>query len=339
MDLVITSDNPAPEGAILSVVRASDGVNLRVVRWVCGTDSRGTVTLLPGRAEFIEKYFETIGELLSRRFDVVAMDWRGQGLSERELANPHKGHVDDFSIYGRDLAALTRQILEPFCPKPWFGIAHSMGGAILAAQAHAGLAPFERIILTAPMIDLYGVRLQGGARFLAESLDFLGFGGSFVPGGKPIPSVVKPFAGNFLTSDPIRYARLGAIVKASPNLAIGDPTIGWINAAFRLMQQFADPDFPRQTLTPILVLAAGADRVVATAAVERFASRLKAGKLITIPYSNHEILMERDAIREQFWAAFDAFIPGARDELEILIARTLATDPAPRRRWFMPSKR
>ena len=28
--------------------------------------------------------------------------------------------------------------------------------------------------------------------------------------------------------------------------------------------------------------------------------------------AEHEVLMERDAVREQFWAAFDAFIPGTR---------------------------
>ena len=47
-----------------------------------------------------------------------------------------------------------------------------------------------------------------------------------------------------------------------------------------------------------------------TAAAERFAARLKAGRIMVIPGALHEILMERDAIRELFWAAFDAFLPG-----------------------------
>ena len=61
---------------------------------------------------------------------------------------------------------------------------------------------------------------------------------------------------------------------------------------------------------PTLIVAAGADPVCATPATERFAARLKAGHAIVLPAARHEILMERDAIREQFWAAFDAFIPG-----------------------------
>ena len=59
--------------------------------------------------------------------------------------------------------------------------------------------------------------------------------------------------------------------------------------------------------------------MVDTLATERFATRLKAGRLIVLPQGEHEILQERDAIREQFWAAFDAFIPGTRGEYEALV--------------------
>ncbi len=79
MRLVATPDNPIPPGAILSAARAIDGAPLRAARWVPPTARRGTVTILPGRAEFIEKYFEVVGELLARGFAVATIDWRGQG--------------------------------------------------------------------------------------------------------------------------------------------------------------------------------------------------------------------------------------------------------------------
>ena len=74
-------------------------------------------------------------------------------------------------------------------------------------------------------------------------------------------------------------------------------------------------------------------------AVERFATRLKVGRLIVLPDSRHEILMERDHIRAQFWAAFDAFIPGqhlsvAAFEAEAEAKRVLRS----RRRWFWQSR-
>lgn len=320
MDLVGLPENPVPPGAIIVPVLAQDGLTLRAVRWVASTP-RGTVFISPGRGEFIEKYFEVVEELLTRRFDIVVMDWRGQGLSERELANPHKGHIDDFLIYERDLVALGRQVLEAFCPKPWFALGHSMGAAILLAHAHHGADLFERMVLTAPMIDLYGLRFPHLARAFAEGLDTIGLGGAFIPGGSRWPITHHPFEGNALTSDRARYARYAAVSAAAPELTIGDPTIGWANAAFRLMRQFEEPDFARRTMTPILILAAGADRVVKTSATETFASRLKAGRHLTIPYARHDLLLESDAIRALVWAAFDAFVPGTQEDVVIASAK------------------
>ena len=162
MRLVSTPDNPIPMGAIVASARAVDGVRLRTARWVPPRAPRGTVAILGGRAEFIEKYFETIAQLLDRGFAVAAMDWRGQGGSARQLKNPRKGHVDDFSLYERDLDALVSEVLDPSCPRPWFGLGHSMGAAILLAVARAGRCPFDRLVLTSPMIALAG--LQATAR-------------------------------------------------------------------------------------------------------------------------------------------------------------------------------
>lgn len=319
MEFIQTPDNPCPPNGVVAAVRAVDGKVLRVARWHPEGKSVGTVLVCTGRAEFIEKYFEVVGELLQRQLTVVVFDWRGQGLSGRDLDNSRKGHIDDFALYGRDLDALREQVLAPFCPEPWFALGHSMGGAILIEQARAGRSPFERIAVTAPMIELHGLRLPRFTRALASVLDFAGFGGAFIPGGGSTTILTRPFEGNALTSDPKRYARSANIVAAAGHVAIGDPTIGWVDSAFEMMRRFADPEYPRRTLTPTLVICAGSDTVVSVSAVERFGNRLKAGHVVTIPHSRHEILMERDAIRQQFWAAFDAFIPGTRMELEALV--------------------
>ena len=84
------------------------------------------------------RYFETIGQLLARGFAVAALDWRGQAGSARQLKNPHKGHIDDFSLYERDLNAFVTEVLGPSCPRPWFGLCHSMGAAIMLGIAHLG---------------------------------------------------------------------------------------------------------------------------------------------------------------------------------------------------------
>jgi lysophospholipase len=309
MELCTILENPAPPGAVVDALMARDNWNLRAARWSCGEACAGTIAILPGRAEFIEKYFEVIGELLSRNFDVAILDWRGQGFSGRLVNDPRKGHIGDFRAYERDLDALVEQVLKPFCRPPWFALGHSMGAAIALAKAR-GSSPFARMVLTAPLIDIYGLRFERGLRILAKVLVLLGQGRRFVPGGSPKSYMSASFEGNLLTSDSRRHARAAAIIEAAPELSIGDPTIGWINAAFRFLRRFEDVAYPRRILTPILILAAGADRIVDTAATEYFASRLKAGKCLTLAHARHEILMERDPLRDLFWAAFDAFLPG-----------------------------
>lgn len=132
-------------------------------------------------------------------------------------------------------------------------------------------------------------------------------------------------------------------MSAAPQLAVGGPTIGWANAALRVTRRFADPDFPRRTATPILIFAAGDDRVVSTSAIARFATRLKAGRMIVLPGARHEILQERDEIRAQFWAGFDAFLPGGRDEAAALRRAETAEAVARARPWwkrmFAPRRR
>jgi lysophospholipase len=109
----------------------------------------------------------------------------------------------------------------------------------------------------------------------------------------------------------VRYARTVAILEAEPSLGIGSPTVGWLDAAFRVMSEFADPTYASRLRQPMLLVAAGQDRIVSTPAIGAFAVRLRAGSHLVIPGARHELLMEQDRYREQFWAAFDAFVPGS----------------------------
>ena len=93
MNLVSIPANPVPPTSVTGTLKTRDGVTLRFARWDPPPGRKGTVCLFQGRAEFIEKYFETVRDLRARGFAVATLDWRGQGLSERALRDPRKGHV------------------------------------------------------------------------------------------------------------------------------------------------------------------------------------------------------------------------------------------------------
>ncbi len=312
MELIDTPANPCPPGANIVGLRARDGLQLRAAYWRPEGIPRGTVALVQGRAEFIEKYYEVISELLARGFVVAAFDWRGQGLSQRLLRDRAKGHVGRSTDYRLDLDAFLRQLLAPDCPQPWFALAHSMGAAALLdhAAASLGVSPFARIVGTAPMLGLFGWPDSTAARRTAASLHGLGMGRLFVPGGGPKTLLRKPFAGNILTGDRRRYERAAQVLASAPLLGIGDPTIGWLQAAYALMDRLNSDGFAEKIKAPTLFLAAGHEQLVSTPAIERFALRLKNAATLVLPEAEHEIMMERAEIRTKFWAAFDAFIPG-----------------------------
>lgn len=309
MTLHSTPANPVPEGAVEGQLTTPDGILLRFARWNAIARRKGTVCLFGGRTDMIEKYFEVIGELRERGFAVATMDWRGQGGSQRTLRDARKGYVRSFDDYQLDLEGFMREIVLPDCPAPIFALAHSMGGTILLEAVHQGRRWFDRIVLSSPMIKLYGLGARPWVKIVARYGTMLGFGKSYSPGGGP--AAIRPFLGNLLTSDPIRFQRAASIIETVPELGLGSPTLAWAAAAYVVIDRLSDPLYPTALRQPMLILAAGDDMIVSTAATERFSVRLRAGSHLIVVGSRHEILMERDRFRSQFWAAFDAFIPGS----------------------------
>jgi lysophospholipase len=306
MMLVSTPSNPVPDGAVTGAVKTSDGALLRYARWGCEGRYRGAVCMLQGRAEFIEKYFETARELRSRGFAVVTFDWRWQGSSGRALADRRKGYVESFRQYDADLETVMTEVALPNSPPPTIGLAHSMGAAILLRSAASGRRYFDRIILTAPMIGLPSPASSAFARSALRAMRVGGLGGSYVPGGRGAPMDLRPFVGNWRTSDPERYARNAEIVATVPMLGLGSPTIAWTDAALEVMREFGGADYPRRIRERMLIVTPGRDRIVSTAASGLFASRSGAAHLV-IADARHELLMEQNHYRGQFWSAFDSF--------------------------------
>jgi len=151
-DFVLIPGNPAPAGAEVIWFEGSEGRNLRacMVPALDQENARGTAIVCPGRSEFIEKYFRVAHELQARGFAVLILDWPGQGLSDRLLADRGKGHIDRFETF---MGALSKGLgkLEDRLPRPYVSVAHSMGGAIaLAALAEDLVKPetFETNIVT-----------------------------------------------------------------------------------------------------------------------------------------------------------------------------------------------
>lgn len=310
-DIVATSKCAPPPEAVVEWLNGGDGTHLRTVRWILPRhEARGTVVLVQGRSEFIEKYFEVVAELLARRYSVVTFDWRGQGLSTRQLADSKKGHVGDFSEFDADLHMVMDRIVGEYGQKPYYALAHSMGGNVLLRYLHDFPHTFERAVLTAPMLAVRTAPFpQWVARTIASTWTAVGARGSYVFGGAKSDPLLQDFATNTVTTDEARFNRMMDFLKAEPRLAIGAPTFGWLAAAFRSMRLVCTEEFAEEIETPVLLMGAANDKIVFPGADVTLIRRLKSSMFVLLK-SEHEILMERDDIRRVFWACFDAFLAG-----------------------------
>ena len=310
-ELLDTEYNPIPEGCVAGFVTTPDAMDIRFANWKSLVyPVKGTVILLHGRAEFIEKMFETVTDLRKAGFDVLTFDWRGQGGSSRMLEDSRRGYVDNFDQYAIDLETIMEEVALPDCKAPFYIFAHSTGALVALHAAPQLVNRIRRMVLSAPFVGLKEKGLSHGALKAASgALCAVGLGEVYM-GGSSRPNASKPFRTNLLTSDTKRYERFAKLVADHPGLSIGGPTAAWIFAACRAIEQVNDPDFHSQITTPILMISAGNDQVVSNRAIEDLGRRLRSGASMCIDGAKHEIMHERDVFREQLLAAFCSFVPG-----------------------------
>lgn len=288
-----------PPGGETHRLTMADGGALRAMHWQ--GRGRGSLLLLTGRADFIEKYAETLHDLVETGWSVASIDWRGQGLSGRMGQTPMHGHVEDFRIWRHDLAEVMHWFHRT-CPAPHHALAHSMGGHLLLHHLADHPDSLRRAVLLAPMLGLkappLGLTISAA---LARLMVAWGRGQDYVKGGGPYGTgadVRQPL----LTSDPSRFADEQYWVQQVPALALGSATWGWLAAAARSIKAFD----PSRLNTPLLVLMAEHEGLVDNQATIR--TLAGHATLETIAGAAHEILRETSDIRAMALARISAYL-------------------------------
>lgn len=311
MDAILhtTPDNPPPENYSSGYFIGHRGVRLRYgIFRSSHTVAKGTVVLLHGRNECIEKYFETIRNLNDRGLWVATYDHRGQGLSNRLMSNARRGHVRRFADYEKDLQLFLTQIVLPDTRLPFFLVAHSLGALVALSAAPLLASRIDRMALLAPFLGLSGQMLPSSMiRFVTQVACATGLSGVALTGEKPPLS----FEHNIVTSDARRYRRNLAIVEARPELGLGPPSCRWLAECFKAIDRVSRRDHLSRIRIPTILLAPTRDRLVPYGDQERLAANFRACQLVSIPGSQHEVFQERDVFREPALSAIAAFMPGS----------------------------
>lgn len=266
-------------------------------------EPRGSIIFSPGRTEFIEKYLETATDFIERGFNVLILDPRGQGLSDRLLDDKTKSYVEKFQDYADDLAFAAEEF-SSLLPKPHIVMGHSMGGTVALQAVLSGVMNPSAVICSAPMLGLYDLDTPI-MKWVIRGLAAIGLKTKNLPFQRQRNGLPVPFNVNKLTSDKDRYRHWAAYFQTSPRLRVGPPTYGWIVQALKSMSWIQRN--AGELNIPCLIVAAGADPIVDPSSNEDFASKARATFKV-VPGALHELFLERDVYRNQFFETFDKFL-------------------------------
>jgi len=293
-----------PTGGKAIFVSAQDGTKIRIAYWQGG--DRGTVLLLPGRTEYIEKYGRMIAKLQTRNLNVVVIDWRGQGLSDRHDDRRDRGYVESFQHYQQDILATINAPEIRALQGPRLLFSHSMGGCIGLRALVDGL-DVSAAVFSSPMWGVAGTSAQ---KFALSMINTLGrpFGRhkTLVHGRSPSYYVCEtPFESNELTNDADHYAMFQSHLRSEPNLGQGGPTVHWVVEAIKEMDALMVSDVPN---IPILTFLGTEEIVVDPEAIKLRAPTLPNTRFEIIENGKHEVWMETPKIQTQIWGIMDHFL-------------------------------
>ena len=294
-----------PQAANTNYKATTDGIRVRTSFWAAN-DPVGTVFVFPGRADYIEKYGGLANFCLSNNLNVIAIDWRGQGLSERLLDDKNIGHIEDFKNYQNDVEVIINEAKDAGLVKPWIIFAHSMGGLIGLRTLHDNPV-FKKVVFTSPM---WGIQmppiLKSGASIIMSLISLIGKMETYAPTTSPETRILnEEYEFNKLTSDIRNFKLLRQQLIQHPDLQIGGPSSAWVSAALDEIEFQIGKEPP---ITPALCFLGEKEEIIDNLAVREFCKNWDSCDLISIPNAKHDLLMEKKMILHSLFEKLEKFI-------------------------------
>ncbi len=267
-----------------------------------------TIVIFPGFTEFCEKYSKEVLDFHKRGYNVLVIDWPGQGQSGHFGRHPLAVHCDDFDHH---LGAMDAVILKAGLDGHnliLFG--HSMGGHLALRYAVWRPCDVKAVILTAPMMapPLMPVwLLRAASCFLSN----IGFARTYPPFHQVVPlDVARHYrVENTLTRDQRGYENQFVWFDDAPELRRSGPTVGWVNAAYRSCARYTlNPSWLAQLDVPVLVFVAGDERIVFAPATNVSLPYIRNLQRVDYKGARHELMRELPEVTNALWQRIDAFL-------------------------------
>lgn len=259
------------------------------------------IVISPGQSEPMKKYFELVHDIPNANFYLI--DHQGQGESERLI--PEKCHVKNFQDFVDDFTLfMNDHVLPETRGEKLYLIAHSMGGAITTRYMENNPSAFDKVVFSAPMYDVYTKPYPGAvARALAKALMLAGRGNSYAPGKGPYRPEDDVLGKNKFSHSSARI-EMNKWLWLNQGIGVGGVTVRWVNSAFKGMKGIEQVG--KKLSMPILLMQATEDMTVMPKKQDQFCANATKCRLVRMEGAFHEILQEKDEIRDRALALLKA---------------------------------
>ncbi len=252
-------------------IPAHDGLRLFARRSEID-NARADVILVHGFGEHSGRYGPLTDHLTREGFSVTAYDHRGHGLSDGL-----PGHVEGFSEYDEDLAAVIKSLsARASSDKKIFLIGHSMGGLVVLRYVSRNAGDLSGAVVTAPLLGI-------AASVPVHKMMIARVGSRMAPRLR-VGNEIDPAA---LSRDP----EVGRAYSTDP-LVTRQVSVRWYWEARRAMEE-AGESAPRIKL-PILILHGTGDKIASLDATREVFNRIGSEdkELGIYPEFYHELFNE-----------------------------------------------
>lgn len=311
-----------PRGTQSGAFRNDEGRDIFYLKASPEGEIRGRVVFTPGYADSVNFHYDAIRKWQERGFEVYAMDWIGQGLSDREdprhIQNPNDRLMTRHML---DLQKFVQDVVPKDAGLPLILSSHSMGGHVGLLHLKHFPGTFDGAVLAAPLVDLNTSVLPRSAfKGIVSAMNSLGFDDNSLPNWRHLLNRVKATSASIeditshnpdqLTLTEQGQLRMRELLKG---VEIGLPTWGFLKRIYPSLDEMRKDDYFDSIQTPVLLIAAGRDELIENKSIRFAASELPRGHLLELPSAAHGVWNDSEKNKATMWRGIDGFIDHGLD--------------------------
>ncbi|WP_208435751.1 serine aminopeptidase domain-containing protein [Bartonella phoceensis] len=259
--------------------------------------SKGTIVILESDTNAIEEYLLPMNEISKRGFHSAIFDWFGREKSQFNTKKQNRHHYFDINNDINDLDEFLKKIVYLDCPPPYYMLTYGIGGLIALSGLDLINHQFNRMLCVSPLLAPLGNKTNSFQHKLTQLLSDIGLGFLPVKGGKKFKQIKQK-------NMQFKYAH------KTPFPPIPLPTSRWMASVLNAIDSMKKKILYGHLQLPTLFILASHNNIANNIEVRKLCQYVQPTDSITITGAELDTIMHKEDYKKQFWAAFDAFIPG-----------------------------